>query len=127
MNITIKRFFTFFSLLFLIGNTNLIAEEFVAKHGSYEKNGQKIKITDLSNFPSFNAEYQQSKDVVTIKSSAGNLVLNKGNFFYSCKGVRNGVMITATAYVQDGKLEHIVYEEYDSTNNIKATISYYRK
>lgn len=114
-------------MLFLIGGTNLIAEEFVAKHGSYEKNGQKIKIADLSSFPSFNAEYQQAKDVVTIKSSAGNLVLNKGNFFYLCKGVRNGVMITATAYVQNGKLEHIVYEEYDSANNIKATISYYRK
>ena len=41
MNITIKRFFTFFSLLFLIGNTNLIAEEFVAKHGSYEKKWTK--------------------------------------------------------------------------------------
>ena len=66
MNITIKRFFTFFSLLFLIGNTNLIAEEFVAKHGSYEKDGQKIKITDLSNFPSFNAEYQQLNNIVDL-------------------------------------------------------------
>ena len=38
----LKRLFAFFCMVFLIGNTNLIAEEFVAKHGSYEKNGQKI-------------------------------------------------------------------------------------
>lgn len=123
----LKRLFAIFCMVFVVSNTNLIAEEFVAKHGTYEVNGKTTKITDLGNFPSFNAEYQQAKDVVTIKSSAGNLVLNKGNFFYSCKGVRNGVNITATAYVQDGKIGHIVYEEWDKASNIKATISYYRK
>lgn len=103
------------------------AEDFVAKHGSYEINGKKNKISDVRVFPSFDAEYQQGQDVVTIKSSAGSMILKKGNFFYSYRGVHKGLTITTTAYVTDGKISHIVYEEWDKANNKKATINYYKK
>ena len=117
----------FFAALLLICSANLKAEEFVAKHGSCEINGKKNKITDVRGFPSFDAEYQQGQDVVTIKSSAGSMILKKGNFFYSYRGVHKGINITTTAYVTDGKISHIVYEEWDKANNKKATINYYKK
>lgn len=118
----------FFVALLLICSTNLSAEEFVAKHGTYEINGKNNKISDVRGFPSFDAEYQQGQDVVTIKSSVGSMILKKGNFFYSYRGVHKGLMtITTTAYVTNGKISHIVYEELDKANNKKATVNYYKK
>ena len=111
----------------LFGITTLRAEEFVAKHGSYEINGKNNKISDVRGFPSFDAEYKQEQDVVTIKSSAGFMTLKKGNFFYSYRGVHKGLIITAYAYVTNGKISHIVYEEWDKVNNKKATVNYYKK
>lgn len=35
--------------------------------------------------------------------------------------MRNGLLITATAHINNGKIEKIVYEEYDSSRNITAT------
>ena len=96
--------------------------------GLYKKiNGKNNKISDVRGFPSFDAEYQQGQDVVTIKSSAGSMILKKGNFFYSYRGVHKGLTITTTAYVTNGKISHIVYEELDKANNKKATVNYYNK
>lgn len=122
-----RRLLVLLSVACLYSYPDLRAEDFVAKHGSYEINGKKNKISDVRVFPSFDAEYQQGQDVVTIKSSAGSMILKKGNFFYSYRGVHKGLTITTTAYVTDGKISHIVYEEWDKANNIKATINYYKK
>ncbi len=115
------------SILFIFCYQTLMAEEFIAKHGTYEVNGKKNEISNIKSFPSFDAEYQQWQDVVTIKSSAGSMILKKGNFFYSYRGVHKGLTITTTAYVTNGKISHIVYEELDKANNKKATVNYYKK
>lgn len=116
-----------FVLLLLICSTDLRAEEFIAKHGTYEVNGKKSEISNIKSFPSFDAEYQQWQDVVTIKSSAGTLILKKGLFFYGYSGRHKGLVVTARAYVEDGKLVQIVYEEFDELNNMKATVNYYKR
>lgn len=122
-----KRHTIILSILFIFCYQTLMAEEFIAKHGTYEVNGKKNEISNIKSFPSFDAEYQQWQDVVTIKSSAGSMILKKGNFFYSYKGVHKGLTITTTAYVTNGKISHIVYEELDKANNKKATVNYYKK
>ena len=122
-----KKLLVLLCVACLNSNIDLRAEDFVAKHGSYEINGKKNKISDIRSFPSFDAEYQPGQDIVTIKSSAGFMILKKGNFFYSYKGVHKGMTITTTAYVTNGKISHIVYEEWDKANNKKAIINYYKK
>ena len=122
-----KRFFTLFCLLFSICITTLKAEEFIAKRGSYEKNGQKIEIKNLSGLPPFYADFHSAENVVKIKCSAGNLVLKKGNYFYAYRGVHKGLIITATAHVENNIIKSIIYEEWDKANDIKAIISYYKK
>lgn len=122
-----KRHTIILSILFIFCYQTLMAEEFIAKHGTYEVNGKKNEISNIKSFPSFDAEYQQWQDVVTIKSSAGSMILKKGNFFYSYRGVHKGLTITTTAYVTNGKISHIVYEELDKANNKKATVNYYKK
>ena len=122
-----KRFLILLCLVCIYGSTDLQAEEFIARHGSYEINGKKNKISDVRGFPSFDAEYQQGQDVVTIKSSAGSMILKKGNFFYTYRGIHKGLIVTTTAYVTNGKISHIVYEEWDKTNDKKAIINYYKK
>ena len=97
------------------------------KRASIENNGQKIEVKDLSKLPVFSADYYRNEDVVKISSSAGHLTLKKGNFCYSCRGMRNGLLITATAYVSNGKIEKIVYEEYDKSKNMTAVINYFKK
>lgn len=121
-----KRFITFFTILFF-SLSNLKAEEFVAKRAIYEKDGRRIELKDLSGLPVFNADYYPSEGIVRIKSSAGNLVLKKGIFFYGYSGKHKGLTVNARAYIEEGKLVQIVYEEVDELNNMKSTISYYRK
>ena len=105
----------------------LMAEEFVPKYASIENNGQRIEVKDLGGLPAFYADYYHNEDVVKISSTAGRLTLRKGNFFYSCRGMRNGLLITATAYVSGGKIEKIIYEEYDKSRNITVIVSYFKK
>ena len=112
-------------LTFFTSSANLMAEVFIPKHATCEKNGKAIKISDLSGFPSFNADFYPSEHIVKIKCSAGNLILKKGTFFYAYRGVHKGLTITATATVQNNKLESIVYEEWDRGKNTKVIISYY--
>ena len=97
------------------------------KSASIENNGQKIQVKDLSKLPVFSADYYRNEDVVKISSSAGHLTLKKGYFFYSCRGMRNGLLITATEYVSKSKIEKIVYEEWDRAKNAKAILYYYKK
>ena len=122
----IKRLIALLTIL-LFSLPNLMAEEFVPKHASFEKDGKKIELKDLSNYPVFNADYYPSEGIVRIKSSAGNLILKKGIFFYGYSGKHKGLTVTARAYVEDGKLVQIVYEEFDELNNMKATINYYKR
>ena len=105
----------------------LMAEEFVPKYASIENNGQRIEVKDLGGLPAFYADYYRNEDVVKISSTAGRLTLRKGSFFYSCRGMRNGLLITATAYVSGGKIEKIIYEEYDKSRNITVIVSYFKK
>ena len=121
-----KRFVMLFSIL-LCFLPNLAAEEFVPKHASIQQNGQTIEVKDLSGLPSFNADYNPQDDVVKIRCSAGNLTLTKGLFYYGCSFVKQGLHITARAYVENGKLEQIVYEEWDRTKNITVVANYYKK
>lgn len=122
-----KKITILLSLLLFFCCGTLMAEEFVPKRASIENNGQKIEVKDLSKLPVFYADYYRNEDVVKISSSAGHLTLKKGNFFYSCRGMRNGLLITATAYVSNGKIEKIVYEEYDKSKNMTAVINYFKK
>jgi hypothetical protein len=122
----IKRLIALLTIL-LFSLPNLMAEEFIAKRAIYEKDGSRIELKDLSGIPVFYADYYPSESIVKIKCSAGNLVLKKGIFFYGYSGKHKGLKVTARAYVEDGKLTQIVYEEVDELNNMKSTISYYRK
>lgn len=122
-----RRFFLLLSIALFFCCGTLKAEEFVPKRASIENNGHKIEVKDLSKLPVFSADYYRNEDVVKISSSAGHLTLKKGTFFYSCRGMRNGLLITATAHVNNGKIEKIVYEEYDSSRNITATTTYFKK
>ena len=121
-----KRFVMLFSIL-LCFLPNLAAEEFVPKHANIQQNGQTIEVKDLSGLPSFNADYNPQDDVVKIRCSAGNLTLTKGLFYYGCSFVKQGLHITARAYIENGKLEQIVYEECDRTKNITVVANYYKK
>lgn len=121
----LKRLFLIFSLVFCY--SCLQAEEFVAKRAAYEKDGKKIELNDLRAIPSFNADYYLKEDVVRVKCSAGNLVLTKGLFFYGYKGVHKGIVVTVRAYVENNKLEQIVYEELDERTGMTAIISYYKR
>lgn len=105
----------------------LMAEEFVPKYASIKNNGQRIEVKDLGGLPAFYADYYHNEDVVKISSTAGRLTLRKGSFCYSCRGMRNGLLITATAYVSGGKIEKIIYEEYDKSRNITVIVSYFKK
>ena len=48
-------------------------------------------------------------------------------FFYGYSGKHKGLTVNVRAYIEEGKLVQIVYEEVDELNNMKSTISYYRK
>ena len=124
-----KRLFIFLSMTFLFCTTNLMAEEFVVKRASIEKNGQVIEVdkNELKRLPPFHADYQPNEGVVKIKCSAGNLVLKKGIFFYGYSGMHKGLHITARAYVENGELEQITYEEWDKAKNAKVILHYYKK
>lgn len=103
-----------------------MAEEFIAKQARIEKEGKKVEVIDLNTLPIFHANYHPKENVVKIKCSAGNLTLKKGIFFYGYSGKHKGIVITARCYVKEGKIEQIVYEEFDELNNIKITINYYK-
>ena len=115
------------TILCLILSGNMSAEKFSPRRASLEKEGQKIEITELNKFPSFQADYRPEENIVIIQCSAGRLVLKKGIFFYGYSGIHKGLRITARAYVENGKLEQIVYEEYDEYNNVTASISYFKE
>ena len=104
-----------------------MAEEFFAKRATYEKNGEKIELKDLSGIPVFHADYYPSDRIVKIKCSAGTLILKEGLFFYGYSGKHKGLTINARAYIENGKIGQIVYEEVDEVNKMKATIDYFRK
>ena len=123
----LKRFFTLICLLLLVCASNLRAEEFIAKRGIYEKKGQKTEVRNLSGLPHFHADYYPNENVVKIKCNAGNLILKRGTFFYAYRGAHKGLVITASAYVENGDIESIVYEEWDKTNDVKAILTYYKK
>lgn len=126
-----KKLFFLLCVVFLYGTTNgttnLRAEEFVAKRATYEKDGKKIELNDLSNVPSFYANYYPKEDIVKVRCSAGNLVLTKELFFYGYKGVHKGIVVTVRAYIKNNKLEQIVYEELDETKGMIAIINYYKR
>lgn len=122
-----KKAFILIGFAFLFSNMELMAEEFVARRASVEKKGKKVELKDLSGFPVFHADYYPTENVVKIKCSAGNLVLKKGMFFYGYSGKHKGLTVTARGYVEEGELDLIVYEELDESNNMKVTISYYKK
>ena len=122
-----KRFYTILFALLFVSISNLKAEEFIATRGTYEQNGKSIELSDLSNFPSFYADYYPNEDAVKIKCSAGNLVLKRGTFFYAYRGVYKGLIVTATAHVENGSIKSIVYEELDKAKDIKAILSYSKK
>ena len=115
------------TILCLILGGKMSAEKFIPKRASLEKEGQKVEITELSKFPSFHAEYRPKENIVVIQCSAGRLVLKKGIFFYGYSGTHKGLRITARAYVENGKLEQIVYEEHDEYYNVTASISYFKE
>ena len=115
------------TILYFILSGNMSAEKFIPKRASLEKEGQKVEITELSKFPSFYVEYRPEENIVIIQCSAGRLVLKKGIFFYGYSGTHKGLRITARAYVENGKLEQIVYEEYNEFNNVTASISYFNE
>lgn len=121
-----KRSVLFLCLAFL-HSTNLIADEFVAKRATYEKDGEKIELKDISGIPVFHADFYPSDRMVKIKCSAGTLILKEGLFFYGYSGKHKGLTINARAYIENGKIDQIVYEELDEVNNMKATIDYFRK
>lgn len=121
-----KRIILLICVAFLF-STNLMAEEFVAKRATYEKDGEKIELQNLSGVPVFHADFYPSERIIKIKSSAGTLILKEGLFFYGYNGKHKGLTINARAYIENGKIEQIVYEELDEINNMKATISYFRK
>lgn len=122
-----KRFLKLLVIAILFSTTSLMAEEFIPKRASIENNGQKVEVKDLSGLPTFYVDYYPNEDVVKISSTAGRLTLKKGTFFYSCRGMRNGLLITATADVSNGKIEKIIYEEYDKSRNITVIASYFKK
>ena len=121
-----KRIVLLLCIAFLY-STNLMAEEFFAKRATYEKNGEKIELKDLSGIPVFHADYYPSDRIVKIKCSAGTLILKEGLFFYGYSGKHKGLTINARAYIENGKIDQIVYEEIDEVNKMKATIDYFRK
>ena len=123
----IKRFFTLICLILLVCASSLKAEEFIAKRGTYEKNGQKTEVRNLSGLPCFYADYYPNENVVKIKCNAGNLILKRGTFFYAYRGVHKGMSITVTAHVENGNINSIIYEEWDKTNDVKAILTYYKK
>ena len=51
-----KRIVLLLCLAFL-HSTNLIADEFVAKRATYEKDGEKIELKDISGIPVFHADF----------------------------------------------------------------------
>ena len=123
-----KYFFTcIIVLLFTCICTELRAEEFVAKSAVYEIKGEKIELSDLSSMPKFQVYHHPKEGIVEIQSSAGRLILKQGIFCYGYSGVHKGMRISARAYLENGKLTHIVYEEFDEYNKAKATINYYAK
>ena len=111
------------------GVPRILLEEITPGIPFYVSNteGQKVEITELSKFPSFYVEYRPEENIVIIQCSAGRLVLKKGIFFYGYSGTHKGLRITARAYVENGKLEQIVYEEYNEFNNVTASISYFKE
>ena len=115
------------TILYFILSGNMSAEKFIPRRASLEKEGQKMEITELNKFPSFQADYRPEENIVIIQCSAGRLVLKKGIFFYGYSGTHKGLRITARAYVENGKLEQIVYEEYNEFNNVTASISYFKE
>ena len=119
----------FISMVLLFCTTNLMAEEFVAKRASVEKNGQTLEIDkkDLKGLPPFYVDHYSSEGVVKIRCSAGNLILKKGIFFYGYSGMHKGLHITARAYVENGNLDQITYEEWDKSKNAKVILHYYKK
>lgn len=122
-----KRLFTLFCLLFSICITTLKAEEFIARRGTYEKNGQKIEIKNLSGLPPFYADYYPYEDVVRINCSAGKLILKRGTYFHAYRGVHKGLLITVSTHVENNEIESIIYEELDERKNIKVIISYSKR
>ena len=124
-----KRLFLFLSMALFFYTTNLMAEEFVVKRASIEKNGQVIEVdkNELKGLPPFHADYQPNDGIVKIRCSAGNLILKKGIFFYGYSGMHKGLHITARAYVENGNLDQITYEEWDKSKNAKVILHYYKK
>ena len=124
-----KKIFLFLSMTLLFSTTNLMAEEFVVKRASIEKNGQitEVNKNDLKGLPLFYANYQPNEGIVKIKCNAGNLILKKGIFFYGYSGTHKGLHITARAYVENEEIEQITYEEWDRAKNAKVILHYYKK
>lgn len=76
-----KRSFLLLCTFFLLYSTNLMAEEFVPKHASFEKDGKRIELKDLSDYPVFYADYYPSESVVKIKAVQATLFLKRGFSF----------------------------------------------
>lgn len=121
-----KRLIILLGVIFL-SLPNLMAEEFVAKRATYEKDGHQVELSDLSACPSFHADYFPKENIITIQCSAGRLILKQGVFFYGYSGRHKGLKVTARAYVEHGEIDQIAYEEYDELSNTKVTIYYYKK
>lgn len=72
-----KRLLVLLFAVCLYSNTNLQSEEFVAKRTTYEIDGSKIEVKELSGFPFFYADYYSSESIVKVKYSA-----EKGYFLW---------------------------------------------
>lgn len=126
---TLKRFCIFFSIVFLLNASSLNAEEFIAQKVTFEKKGKQVEIgnLDLSGLPIFFVDYDPKTETIKIKCSAGTLILKKGLFCYGYCGVHKGMDIAIRAYLKNGNIEYIVYEEWDKIEGVKVITHYYKK
>lgn len=119
-----KRLFIAFILVFTFNTTSLMAEEFTARYATYEKDGKKVELKDISRIPAFQVDYRLEEGVINIKCSAGILILTKGEDSFGYRGTHKGLDVTATAHFDNEELVLIVYEEHDSKSNQTVVVEY---
>ena len=74
-----KKILIFISFALLFNNVNLMAEEFIAKHASIEKDGKKVEVKDLNTLPIFHANYHPERKCCKNKMQCRKSYSKKGN------------------------------------------------